>query len=284
MHLFVQQTLSRCCSTVVSGRSARNDAFCAEIDCAGDGRQLFASFTASDGARTASGGMRRCMPRTGTTCTHMPCKPPPLQTPPGCSENLTTLLYGPLDPLPPTTRRILVTGASGAGKSRLRETISTTLHLPTVEMDSLHHGPDWTPRPTFAADVDDFTSGPSWVIEWQYSKVRALLLDRADTLIWLDHNRWTVTQRAVRRTLRRRTHHTELWNGNYEPPLLTILTNRDHIVRWSWTTHRKRRREALDVAHRTGGPRVVRLTGQTQVDTWVRGPLRQLVDHEPNPK
>lgn len=193
-----------------------------------------------------------------------------------------TVLLGPLDPLPPTTRRILVTGSSGAGKSTLRETISTTLHLPTVEIDSLHHGPNWTPRPTFAADVDHFTSGPSWVVEWQYSQVRALLLARADTLIWLDHSRWTVTHRVMRRTLRRRIHRIELWNGNHEPPLRTIFTDRDHIIRWSWRTHRKRRREALDVAHRTGGPLVVRLAGQDQVDTWVQGPLRHLASHCPN--
>jgi adenylate kinase family enzyme len=117
-----------------------------------------------------------------------------------------TEMLGPQDPLPPTTRRILVTGSSGAGKSTLREIVSTTLHLPTVEIDSLHHGPNWTPRPTFAADVDHFTSGPCWVIEWQYRQVRPMLLERADTLVWLDHSRWTVTHRVVRRTLRRRIH------------------------------------------------------------------------------
>jgi adenylate kinase family enzyme len=159
-------------------------------------------------------------------------------------------LRGPLDQLPSTTRRILVTGASGAGKSTLRETISDTLGYPTVEIDSLYHGPDWSPRPAFAADVDHFTSGPSWVVEWQYRDVRELLLSRADTLIWLDHSRWTVIQRVVRRTVRRRIRRIELWNGNHEPPLRTIFTDRDHIIRWSWRTHRKRRLEPLAVAQR----------------------------------
>jgi adenylate kinase family enzyme len=186
------------------------------------------------------------------------------------------VLLGPLDVLPPTTRRILITGSSGAGKSTLRETISDTLQLPTVEIDSLHHGHDWSPRPTFATDVDQFTSGPGWVIEWQYSQVRPLLLSRADTLIWLNHGRWTVTQRVVRRTLSRRIHHIELWNGNYEPPLRTIFTDREHIIRWSWRSHRTRAREAVTVARHTDGPIVVRLTGQTEVDAWVRGPLREL--------
>jgi hypothetical protein len=108
-----------------------------------------------------------------------------------------------------------------------------------------------------------------------------MLLERADILVWLDHSQWTVTRRVVRRTLRRRIQRIELWNGNLEPPLRTFFTDRDHIIRWSWRTHHKRRREALDVAHRAAGPRVVHLAGQRQVDTWVRGPLKQLADHRP---
>ncbi len=81
------------------------------------------------------------------------------------------------------------------------------------------------PRPSFADDVERFTTGPRWVIEWQYTEVRALLLDRADILIWLDHGRWTVTHRVVRRTVGRRIRRIELWNGNYEPPLWTIFTD-----------------------------------------------------------
>jgi adenylate kinase family enzyme len=186
-----------------------------------------------------------------------------------------------MDQLPSTTRRILITGSCGAGKSTLRETIADALQLPTVEIDSLYHGPGWSARPTFVEDVDQFTSGPSWVIEWQYSQVRELLLSRADTLIWLDHSRWMVTRRVVRRTVRRRIRRIELWNGNREPPLRMIFTDRDHIIRWSWRTHRKRRLEALAVAQRDS-PAVIRLSGQADVDEWIRGPLRSLSTNRKN--
>lgn len=192
-------------------------------------------------------------------------------------SNLGTMVpLGPTDPLPPTTQRILVTGASGAGKSTLRQTISDILGLPTVELDSLHHGPGWTQRPSFIADVEQFSAGPEWVVEWQYTQVRPLLLQRADTLIWLDHSKLTVTQRVVRRTLHRRIHRTELWNGNLEPPLHTIFTDPDHIIRWSWNTHQRRRNEAQAIAHQDNGPVVVRLRGQPQVDKWICGPLHTL--------
>lgn len=186
------------------------------------------------------------------------------------------MLAGPVDLLPASTRRILITGASGAGKTTLRKTISDTLQAPTVEIDSLYHGPKWTPRPTFAADVDQFTSGPTWVVEWQYPEVKPLLLSRCDVLIWLDHSRWTVMRRVMYRTLRRRLFRHELWNGNYEPPLRTLLTDPGHIIRWSWRTYHERAREALAVAERLAGPIVVRLCGQSEVEAWLRGPLRAL--------
>jgi adenylate kinase family enzyme len=188
------------------------------------------------------------------------------------------VVRGPGDPLAPSTARLLVTGASGAGKSTLRQTISDILGLPTVEMDSLFHGPGWTQRPSFVTDVDRFTAGPRWVTEWQYTLVRAMLVERADTLVWLDHSRATVMRRVVRRTLHRRIHRVELWNGNQEPPLSTIFTDPEHIIRWSWTTYHKQRRLADDVARQPDGPVVVRLRGQAEVDAWIRGPLRTLAE------
>jgi adenylate kinase family enzyme len=185
-------------------------------------------------------------------------------------------VLGPADPIPHSARRVLVTGASGSGKSTLRQRISDALGFPTVEIDSLYHGPEWTVRPTFEEDADRFSSGSAWVIEWQYSAVRALLLSRSDLLVWLDHSRWTVTHRVLRRTFARRIGRQQLWNGNHEPPLCTFFSDRDHIVRWAWRTHPRRAAEAREVAAGPEGPVVVRLRGQRQVDAWVNGPVAAL--------
>jgi|GEM_PF-2746343 len=41
-------------------------------------------------------------------------------------------------------RRILVKGTSGAGKTTLGRTLAQHLGVPFVELDALHHGPNWT--------------------------------------------------------------------------------------------------------------------------------------------
>lgn len=178
---------------------------------------------------------------------------------------------GPDDPLPPSVHRILVAGAAGSGKSTLRLAVSRALGMPTVELDSLFHGPGWTRLPTFLAEVERFAAGPEWVVEWQYGSVKPMLAGRADLLVWLDHGRWTVLWRVAKRTLVRRLRRQELWNGNLEPPLWTIFTDRDHIVRWSWRS----RHTARDDVAALSRPTVVRLCGQREVDAWLTGPVAE---------
>jgi adenylate kinase family enzyme len=153
--------------------------------------------------------------------------------------------------------------------------VAQELGIPHVEIDSLFHGPDWTPRESFEADVRQFSEGPRWVTEWQYGVVRQLLAERADLLVWLDLSRATVMYQVTRRTLRRRLHHEVLWNGNVEAPLRTVLTDRQHIVRWAWTTHDKTALKIATLREQLPELPIVRLTSRSDARRWLDGPLRQ---------
>lgn len=167
-------------------------------------------------------------------------------------------------------------GTAGAGKSTMADRIGRVLDLPYVELDALFHGPRWTPRPEFAAEVRRFARGPAWVTEYQYREVRPLLLGEADTVVWLDHPRHVVMRRLVLRTVRRRLRGQHLWNGNYEPPLRTVFTDRRHLWRWAWKSHASLRRKLAVMRDGEDGARlaIVRLCGQREVDRWRAGPLR----------
>jgi adenylate kinase family enzyme len=180
---------------------------------------------------------------------------------------------GPSDPLPRRPRRVLVTGCPGSGKTTVAAALAERLGLPCHELDALHHGPNWTPRPGFAADVAAFARTDDWVAEWQYGVVRALLLARADLLVWLDLPRWRVGEQLVRRTVVRRLRRVELWNGNVEPPLWTVFTDRDHILRWAWTTYPRTGRRVQEVLAAADGPVVVRLRSRREVHAWLDGPV-----------
>jgi len=178
------------------------------------------------------------------------------------------------DALPQRPRRIIVAGTSGAGKTTLAARIGEALHIPHVEIDALFHGPAWTPRDRFVADVAAFSAEPSWVTEWQYGTVRALLVERADLLVWLDLSRATVMRRVVRRTVRRRLRRQVLWNGNLERPLWTVFTDPEHIVRWAWSSHHRNALRVAAVHEQYPELVIVRLADQRTVQQWIKGPLK----------
>jgi adenylate kinase family enzyme len=186
-------------------------------------------------------------------------------------------MLGPVDPLPCRPHRVLVAGTSGAGKTTTAARIAVILGVPHVEIDALFHGPNWTPRPCFEPDVRAFSAGPAWVTEWQYRAVRAHLADRADLLVWLDLPRWLVMRQLIRRTLARRMRRQQLWNGNIEPALWTVLTDREHIVRWAWNTHHKSHARVADLRRERPDLCIVRLCSRRQVARWLSGPLQTSV-------
>ncbi|MFF3945705.1 adenylate kinase [Streptomyces sp. NPDC001902] len=190
-------------------------------------------------------------------------------------------LLGPADPLPHRPRRVLVAGTSGAGKTTLAARVAAALQVPHVEIDALFHGPGWTRRPSFEADVHRFSAGPGWVTEWQYGSVRAHLAARADVLLWLDLPRRRVMRQVIRRTLVRRLRRQRLWNGNVEPPLWTILTDPEHIVRWAWTTHGKTAARVSQLLYERPELTVVRIRSHIEAARWADGPLRDSVITRP---
>jgi adenylate kinase family enzyme len=175
------------------------------------------------------------------------------------------------DPLPRRPERVTVAGVSGSGKSNLARRIAAALDLPYTEMDSLFHGPDWTPRPTFGAEVDTLVAGDRWVTEWQYEHARPLLSARADLLVWMDLPFPLVLARVVRRTVRRRVRNEVLWNGNREAPLHTFFTDPEHIVRWSIGTRRVYDERIPAVAAEHPDLTIVRLSSRREVDRWLSG-------------
>ncbi|MEV1295439.1 AAA family ATPase [Pseudonocardia sp. NPDC049635] len=181
-------------------------------------------------------------------------------------------------PLPARPRRVAVAGVAGVGKTTAAARIAGVLGAPHTEIDALFHGPGWTPRPSFLDEVGELVAGGSWVVEWQYATARPLIARRADLLVWLDLPFWRVTfPQVLRRTVRRRAAREVLWNGNVEPPLHRVLTDRQHILRWAVSTRHKFRTLVPEAHRSVDGPTVVRLRSRSEVTRWIEGPLVESV-------
>jgi adenylate kinase family enzyme len=133
-------------------------------------------------------------------------------------------------------KRVLVIGCCGSGKSWFARALAQRVGAPWIELDALHHGPGWMPRPEFAADVTAATQKARWVIDGNYGVVRDLLWSRAEVVVWLDLPLWVVEWRVVRRSLIRWARREVLWNGNHEPGPWGWI-DKEHPIRWAWKKH-----------------------------------------------
>lgn len=170
-------------------------------------------------------------------------------------------------------RRIVVKGASGGGKSTLARLLADRLALPYIELDALHHGPNWTPVPEFrqivAASLDD---DRGWVVDGNYdSKLHGLVVDRADLIVWLDLPLRTHLSRLAQRTASRWIRREVLWNGNRES-FRSAFWGSDSLFVWAVRTHfRHRRKWPSELDSR----RTVRLRSESEVAAWLQTWLDQ---------
>ncbi|HEV2368541.1 MAG TPA: AAA family ATPase [Acidimicrobiales bacterium] len=142
-------------------------------------------------------------------------------------------------------QRVSVVGNSGSGKTTVARQLAFVMDVPFVELDAIFHQPDWQDLAVdeFRRRVREQTEAPAWVVDGNYSAVRDLVWQRADTVVWVDPAQALVMARVGRRTLRRVVTREELWNGNREPwSNLYSLDPTRSIVVWAWTQRAKYRK------------------------------------------
>ena len=114
-------------------------------------------------------------------------------------------------------RSVSIQGISGSGKTTLGAALAARLGVAHLETDALVHGPGWTETPDdeLRAAIEAFMGGGGWVIDSDYRrKLGTLVLERADTVVWLDLPLHVCLRRLWGRTVPRIRERQELWNGN----------------------------------------------------------------------
>jgi adenylate kinase family enzyme len=170
-------------------------------------------------------------------------------------------------------RRVLVAGASGSGKTTVAAALAARLGVPHVELDALHHGPNWT-----EPDLDEFRgrvraalAGDGWVCDGLYeSKLGTLVFERADTVVWLDLPLPVLLRRLWRRTGARIRDDVELWSGKKES-WRNALVGRESLFVWTVRRHRRLRRDLprLLAEPKLAHLEVARLRSESEVAAWL---------------
>jgi adenylate kinase family enzyme len=170
-------------------------------------------------------------------------------------------------------RRVSVIGGSCVGKTTLSRELAGRLGVPHIELDALHHDAGWqeAPADVLQARVDSaLAAAPDgWVADGNYhGKLGTSVLERADTVVFLDLPFRLTLRRVLRRTLRRIVTREELWNGNRES--LRLSLSRHSIVWWVITQHGKYRQKWPARYEALPHLRVVRLHSPREVRAWLQ--------------
>ena len=103
-------------------------------------------------------------------------------------------------------KKILIIGSSGAGKSAFAKALSRILGIPVCHLDVLYWKPDWTESPPdeFEAKQREILENEVFIIDGYYGLTFPMRLDKADTVFWLDFNRFVCFYSAVKRRIKHR--------------------------------------------------------------------------------
>jgi adenylate kinase family enzyme len=171
-------------------------------------------------------------------------------------------------------QRVSVRGTSGSGKTTTSRRLAELLGVPFIELDALHHGPNWaepTPeefRVRVEAAIADAPDG--WVIDGSYAaKLGDLVLERADTLVWLDLSLCVCLGRLWRRTWGRIIRREELWSGNRES-VRTAFLMKDSLFAWTIKQHRPGRRRLMQRIANNPHLDVVHLRSPGEVEAFLQ--------------
>ena len=165
-------------------------------------------------------------------------------------------------------RVVVIASASGNGKTTLGRELARRLEVPFVEIDALAHEAGWREASddVLRARLEPVLAREGWVVDGAYRrKVGDLVLEGADTVVWLDLPVRVWLPRLARRTWRRIRSREELWNGNREG-LRTAVWGGDSLFVWAFRSHYRRRREWPGELTRYP---VVRLRSPKEVDAWL---------------
>jgi adenylate kinase family enzyme len=181
-------------------------------------------------------------------------------------------------------RRVAVIAtASGCGKTTFGRALARLLGLPFSELDAIHWQAGWTALDgaELRRRVEPIVAGEAWVIDGSYrGKLGDLVLEAADTVVWLDLPLRVWLPRLLRRTFRRAVFREVLWNGNRES-LRSVFTGRDSLIAFALRTAPRRRQR---YPHELAGLRVARLRTRAEVRAFLRSASRQNANRPQRPK
>ncbi len=103
-------------------------------------------------------------------------------------------------------KRVLILGSSGSGKTTLARQLAKILSLPAIHLDSHFWLPNWieSSAEEWQAKLNILLEEPTWIMEGCYTKSLPQRIELADTIVYIDLNRFVCLWRCIKRYFKHR--------------------------------------------------------------------------------
>ncbi len=100
-------------------------------------------------------------------------------------------------------QRVAIIGSCGAGKSTLARSLGEKLSLPIIHLDAYYWRSRWQEIDSakWLKIQQELVEGDRWIIDGNYGNTMDVRFAVADTIIWLDFNRYLCLWRVFQRYL-----------------------------------------------------------------------------------
>ena len=168
----------------------------------------------------------------------------------------------------PESKRIVVLGCSGVGKSTFARRLGAILGIDVFHLDVYFWRPGWVESDPaeFERAVRSIMQHDAWIIEGNYNITGDTRLEASDTIIYLSESGWRCALRFIRRC----------WFDRSRPDLPAgcqeALLNKAVIrhIRFILNFQRDRGPRLLELVQKYRGvKRVHKLDGRHQVDAFI---------------
>jgi adenylate kinase family enzyme len=164
------------------------------------------------------------------------------------------------------SKRILVIGAGGAGKSTFARRLGRALGIEVIHLDAFYWKPGWVEpsKEEWAQTIDGILKRDAWIMDGNYSGSLAPRLDACDAAIFLDLPRTTCLWRVLQRWAKyRNTTRPDMAAGCREQLSLEFLA-------WIWNYPKRSRPKVVRLLEdeRNAG-KAIRLQTAEQIDRFL---------------
>lgn len=98
-------------------------------------------------------------------------------------------------------KRIMVIGSCGSGKTTFTMQLNKKITIPVIHLDKEYWQSGWveTPKELWREKQRKLLLGNCWIVDGNYSGSLDIRLEKADTVIFLDYNRYLCIYRVLKR-------------------------------------------------------------------------------------